>query len=64
MDMILVSVLILTLYLPTGHMIMILVSVFNSLSIHWTYDYDIGISINFNSLSTHWTYDYDIGISI
>ena len=43
---------------------MILVSVFNSLSIHWTYGHDIGISINFNSLSSHRIYEHDIGISI
>ena len=43
---------------------MILVSVFNSLSIHWTYGHDIGTSINFNSLSIHRTYEHDIGISI
>ena len=59
---------------------MILVSVFNSLSIHWTYEHDFGISIGplylstghmnmilvsvFNSLSIHWTYEHDIGISI
>ena len=43
---------------------MIFVSVLVSLSIHWTYEHDIGISINFNSLSIHWTYEHDFGISI
>ena len=43
--MILVPVLILTLYLSTGQIDMIFVSVLVSLSIHWTYEHDIGISI-------------------